>query len=363
MISKWVNEGYSPSITYLIARNGIVVSHGSAGTIGPDKDSPALPPDALFPLASITKLFTATAIMILTEEGLLSPVCPVREFIPEFRGEGKDEVLIHHLLTHTSGLKDEDIYKHYESIKDTLVVPSHDENQLPNIQRKLVAGYEAPLTYQLGTYMDYCGYGYELLGEIIRRVSGKSLDEFYRKRIFEPLGLKDTFMIVPEKVRERVVKFSDSLTICGHWCNTKEAYEGYRAASGAYSTVYDTSVFGQMFLNGGKYGNERILSKASVRAMIRNHTKGIPSGWGNVRFPESGWGLGFMISIDKKDESGTLRSPEAFSHSGWGCTYLFMDPVYNTVTAMFQATTKAPINRLNRRFDIFTDMALAAIED
>lgn len=69
-----------------------------------------------------------------------------------------------------------------------------------------------------------------------------------------------------------------------------------------------------------------------------------------------------MISVNKKDESGTFRSPEAYSHSGFGCCYLFMDPVYNTVITCFQVTTKIPSGRLNRRFDILTDVVLAAIE-
>lgn len=361
-ILRWVNEGYSPAMTYLVARHGIIVSHGAAGIARQGDNSIPLSKDALFPVASITKLFTATAIMILTEEGLLSPVSRVQDYIPEFRGEDKEDVFISHLLTHTSGLADETIWKYAEEIKENTVIPPAEKTQDPDIHKRLYLGYGTPLTYKIGTYMSYCNYGYELLGEIVRRVSHMSLDNFFRERILEPLGMKDTYLVVPEEQWGRAVSFPEN-SIGAEWLSTPGSFLRPSAAGGFYSTVYDMSIFGQMFLNEGVYGSERILSKASVRAMVRNHTKAIPSGWGSIRFPESGWGLGFMISIDKKDESGTLRSPDAFSHSGWGCTYLFMDPVYDIVMACFQVTTKIQEKWLNRRFDIFTDVALAGIEN
>ncbi len=360
-IARWAEEGYSPSMAYLVARDGVIVSHGAAGRLGPDPESPVLSPNALFPVASITKLFTATSIMMLTEDGLLSPVMPVAEFIPEFVGEKKKDVLIHHLLTHTSGLEDEAIKKISEERKDGFPFPHPEQTQDQDTQQRLCLGYDTPLSYETGTYMSYCSYGYELLGEIVRRVSGQSLDEFFAKRIFEPLGMKDSFMVVPQSVWDRVVKFAGN-AIGAEWMSKPESLMRSSAAGGVYSTVLDMSVFAEMFRNGGEYNGERLLSAATVRAMVRNQTEGISSGWGSIRFPESGWGLGFMISVNKKDETGTIRSPEAYSHSGWGCTYVFIDPVYRTVLSFFQVTTECQLGRLNRRFDIVTDMALSAIE-
>jgi|LSQX01.2.fsa_nt_gb CubicO group peptidase (beta-lactamase class C family) len=361
MVDRWVEEGYSPSMTYLVARNGIIVSHGAAGVSEPDKNSSPLTSDTTFPLASITKIITATAIMMLTEDGILSPVTPVHEIISEFKGEGKEQILIHHLLTHISGLTDADIIKFAKNNADTLEIPRCEETQNPYIHKKLYSGFQAPLSYKTGEKMDYCNYGYELLGEIVRRKSGVSLDHFFRERIFEPLNMKNTFLIVPDEEICNTVKFPKH-SIAGEWRSTTDALKSPSACGGVYSNVYDMAIFGQMFLNEGIYGDKRILSKASVLAMIRNHTLGIPSSWGDIRFPESGWGLGFMISINKKDETGTLRSPESFSHSGFGCTYIFIDPVYNVVINFFQVTTPWEYERLNRRFDIFTDVALAAIE-
>jgi CubicO group peptidase (beta-lactamase class C family) len=211
--------------------------------------------------------------------------------------------------------------------------------------------------------MSYCNYGFELLGEIVRRVSGKSLHSFFRERIFEPLRMKDTYMVVPESVWDRTVKPREDSIM--KRMGSPEDLKRVGACSGVYSTAYDVAVFGQMFMNGGTYGGQRILSKLSVRAMTQNRTENIPSGWGSIRFPQSGWGLGFMISLSKKEETGTLRSPQTYSHTGYGCTYLAIDPVNEVVMTCFQLTRESSDldGALSRRFDIFSDVALAAIED
>jgi CubicO group peptidase (beta-lactamase class C family) len=304
--------------------------------------------------------------MILTEEGRISPNTRVCEIIPEFKGEGcgddKRDIFLAHLLTHTSGLVDDDVRKHVDGQKDKPTIPPCEETQDAHLHERLCLGYEAPLSNKIGTYMSYSSYGYELLGEVVRRVSGESLQNYFSERIFGPLGMKDTHMIVPESVWDRVVKPREDS--CAKWQASPDSLRCVSASGGTYSTAYDIAVFGQMFLNGGTYGGERILSRLSVRAMTQNHTQDIPSGWGTIRFPQSGWGLGFMISLFKKDDTGTLRSPETYSHTGYGCTYLAVDPVNEVVMTCFQITTESPdLDRGLRRFDIFSDVALAAIED
>lgn len=364
LAERWVKEDFSPAITYLVARKGIIVSHGAAGTHGPEKNSPPLKRSALFQLASITKLFTATSIMMLTEEGKLSPITRVSEIIPEFKGESngeqKSEILIHHLLTHTSGIMDDQLWEYIKTVEDKIEIPPCDENQSPDLHRWLYLGYGAPLTYKIGAYMTYSSYGYELLGEIVRRVSGMSLDRFFRERIFEPLGMKDTFLIVPEKEWGRVVLPRENSIV--QRMATPENLRRIGAASGAYSTAEDLAIFGQMFLNGGTYGNKRILGRLTVEAMTQNQTENIATDWGNIRFPQSGWGLGFMISLNKKDDTGTLRSPQTFSHTGHGCTYLAVDPVNEVVMTCCQISTNPLYQGSQRRFDVFSDVVLAAIE-
>ncbi len=140
--------------------------------------------------------------------------------------------------------------------------------------------------------MSYCNYGIELLGEIVRRMSGQSLAEFARERIFAPLGMHDTWYIVPGEVAHRVVKRpatalmaeSDSPGLIDWMPYVKDLIVGLNsrelqalpaACAGVYSTARDMAIFGQMFLNRGSYGDARILSPASVREMTRNQIPGI----------------------------------------------------------------------------------------
>jgi CubicO group peptidase (beta-lactamase class C family) len=104
LAQEWVSEGIHPSLEILAARKGVVFLHEAYGRLGPEKDAPTLELGSIFPIASISKPITATAVMMLVEQGLLGLNRPVVDYLPEFQGEGKDHVLIRHLLTHTSGL-------------------------------------------------------------------------------------------------------------------------------------------------------------------------------------------------------------------------------------------------------------------
>src|SRR5947209_18088488 len=102
----------TPALVVLVARKGVIVFHEAFGKLTPEPDSPPVPRDAIYPISSISKLFTATAAMILVEDGLLGLNRPVQEYIPEFVGEGKEAVMVHHLLTHTGGIDDEEVAAH-----------------------------------------------------------------------------------------------------------------------------------------------------------------------------------------------------------------------------------------------------------
>src|SRR6267378_3813339 len=114
LAERWVAEGHTSGLVVLVARRGVVVLHEAFGRLSPEADAPALPRDALFPIASITKPITATAVMCLVEDGLVGLNRPVPQYIPEFAGEGKEHVTIRHLLTHTSGLQVDAVRQHAE---------------------------------------------------------------------------------------------------------------------------------------------------------------------------------------------------------------------------------------------------------
>ena len=294
LAEDWVAQGIHPGLVLLAARRGQIVLHEAFGRLTPDEDSRPLELNALFPLTSLTKSITATVAMILVEEGRLGPNRPVAEYIPEFTGEGKDKVMVHHLLTHTSGLTSEDVEAHKQQKMGTVEIPPPDGTQDPAIHEYLFLGYDTPLTIPPGTEQRYCDYGFEIVGEIVRRVSGQSLTDFARERLFEPLGMKDTTYIVPESESHRVVKRPADGPLA--FLNSREWEQTPWAAPGAYSTAMDMAVFGQMFLNRGIYGDTRILSPVTVAEMTRNQIPGISSHFADEYFPEAG---AFTVEIEQ----------------------------------------------------------------
>ncbi|NJD01068.1 MAG: serine hydrolase [Ruminiclostridium sp.] len=334
LVEGWVKKGITPAASFLVARKGIIVSHKAFGKSGPEEDADDLKIDSIFPLCSLTKPITATCIMMLVEDGLIDIKHSVSKYIPEFSGERKKEVKIHHLLTHTSGLRDEDTKAAYEKNKNIVPVPPCEETQDPGINEYLFLSYDTPLDKIPGTKMEYCSYGYQLLGEIVRRVSGQSIQDFAKQRIFNPLGMKDTNYIVPDSLYNRVVRRSDDFP-GGKWFTTLESFKNPSASGGVYSTVMDMAIFGQTFLNKGVYGNARILSPLAVSLMTKDQIVGISAQYGEEVFINASWGYGWNISGSKMDDTGSILSEKAFDHGGFGGIRLFADPEYDVVWVYF----------------------------
>jgi CubicO group peptidase (beta-lactamase class C family) len=364
LAEQWVGDGLTPALVVLVARRGVVVLHEAYGRLTPDDASPPLPRDAIFPLASLSKPVTATAAMLLVEDGLLGLNRPVREYLPEFVGEGKDVVMVHHLLTHTSGLRDEDLDVHAVSKGAVPLLPL-GEHPFPRLAEYLHARYDAPLWKQPGTEMSYCTYNYELLGEIVTRVGGQPLQDFARARICEPLGMVDTHFVVPEALRGRVVRRPPdaySVKLLDSRVFQDEPY----ACGGAFGTAWDVAIFGQMFLNRGRYGDVRVLSPAAVAQMTRNQIPGISSQYDGEVFPEASWGLGWSVVGEKKAERyGSLYSAHSFDHGGLGGVLLWVDPLYEIVGAYFSVGLRVlpPFDNHDWNADLFMNMATAAVVD
>jgi CubicO group peptidase (beta-lactamase class C family) len=357
MSASWVKDGKLPALGILAARKGVIVLNKAYGKAAYGEDAPPLTLDMLFPLASISKSITATAAMILVDDGRLGLHRPVSYYIPEFIGKDKDQVAVHHLLTHTSGLRGNELYEHYTSKKGKVEVPAPDPTQNPYNYEYLYLTYDAPLWTQPGTEMSYCGYGYDLLGEIIRRITKKSFVDFVQERIFDPLGMKNTYFVVPEAVHSRVVQRNPDGP--DQWAGTKESLADPRPSGGAYSTVGDMAVFAQMFLNKGIYGGKRILSRCTVEAMTKNQIPGISARWGNMFFPEGSWGYGWSIQGNKRDEYGSLCSANTFSHGGAGGTFLWVDPDREIVGVFFSVYSHWD----DCGTDLFSNMVMSAIEE
>jgi len=356
--AEMVAQRITPAQVVVAARKGVVVTHQADGVYGLNENDRELSVNALFPLCSITKLFTATAILMLVEDGKIGLNRPVIDYIPEFKGEGKSAVAVHHLLTHTSGLHPDDLYAHSKALRGLQERPI---NQQADIHEKLHLGYETKLRDKPGTVMSYCGYGYELLGEMIRRLSGQSYSSFVTERIFRPLGMHDTYIGVPQQERYRIVRRPKDAP-CADWLENEACWDSHSAGGGAYGTAFDLAVFAQMFLNGGSYKGIRLLSPVTVHEMTRNQIPGVSSQYRDEVFPEAYWGYGWAVNGTKRD-GGDLFSGRAFSHWGAGGPFVCADPQYDLVTVHLSVELDHARPFKNMYADYFNNMAIAAIEE
>jgi CubicO group peptidase (beta-lactamase class C family) len=348
----WVSEGLMQALAVVVARRGIVVLSEAFGPLTAEAGSPPLQLDSLFTLASLTKPITATALMILVDEGRVGLNRPVCEYIPEFVGEGKSAVLVHHLLTHTAGLDEGVTNRHAERKQGVVPIPPPEPTAHPEVHEHMFPRYDTPLWKPPGTEMLYSSFGIALLGEIARRVSGKPLADFARERIFEPLGMKDTYYSVPAAVRRRVaLRPVDSPDA---YLDSIEVQEVPWAGGAAFSSAPDMAVFGQMFLNRGAYGDAEILSPACVAAMTRNQIPGIQARYGEETFAEASWGLGWSVESEKR-AYGSLRSPQTFSHGGAGGVFMWVDPTHEIVGVYFA------LQRERSQVDLFMNAITAAV--
>lgn len=368
LVRGWVGEGVVQCMAVLVARRGVVVLHEAAGRLTPDADSPSAPLDAIFEIASITKVLTATALMTLVDDGLVGLNRPVSTYIPEFQGEGKDAVLVRHLLTHTSGLRAEDYEKYAKETRDRVQIPPAPSTQHPLFHEYLFRRYGAPLWKRPGEEMSYANLNLELVADIVCRVTGQSLDRFAHDRLFRPLGMRDTFYCRADVPRHRRVIEPPSPGPHPSWWNEgmlSETERFYMGANFAWSTVYDIAVFLQMFLNRGAYGETRVLSPASVAAMTRNQIPGVRSVFFDQVFPEAGWGFGWSIHANKIGWQGGLQSVSAFGHLGAGGLECWADPTHEMLVVDFSVNRMAEYTTMewakHWRNDLLSDAVTASI--
>jgi CubicO group peptidase (beta-lactamase class C family) len=368
---SWIDNGTHSALVLLAARRGVVVLHQAFGNITPEPDALPLTTDALFYIASMSKTITATCIMSLVEEGRVGLNRPVMEYVPEFTGEGKESVLIHHLLTHTSGLDDDAVGTYLRTrIAEGSVPPldAWEQNWPPDpfLQAlRFSAALEAPLCRAPGELMSYCSFGYNILGEVAVRASKMSLAELSRERVFVPLGMHDTFREMSDDACwARVVRRGPGAP--GYpWLDSRERLPAHNPSGNIWSTAMDQAILGQTFLNGGAYGEARILSPASAAAMTRDQIPGVAAVFGPERFQSAGWGLGWGVQLDKKAVNWpSLTSAEAFCTGGAGGVLMWIDPAYDLLAVYFSVVNRGVQRELREwNIDKFVNMLVGAITD
>jgi CubicO group peptidase (beta-lactamase class C family) len=360
----WVKDGIHPALVVLVARRGVIALHEAFGRLGPEPEAPALPLDALFPLASLGKPVAATALMMLVEEGRVGLTRAVREYIPEFAGGDKDGVCVHHLLTHTSGIEGPLVAT--DELVTALTAPAEgsagDPSLHPVVDRLLGMAYDRPLRNTPGAEMFYDNLNYELLGEIVHRVSGQPYPTFVQDRILGPLGMTNSYWPIPDDEVARLVRVHAEGFMAFAW---EVPLADIPAASlGGCSTARDMAVFGQAFLDRGQGASARLLAPSTVDAMVTNQIPGVPGVLAVIeRHDEGSWGYGWSVASHERWNGYPTHPPGTFSHAGATGTYLWCDPAHDLVGVFFAPMAAVGGDGMPRfQADLFANAVTAAID-
>ncbi|MEX2600285.1 MAG: serine hydrolase domain-containing protein [Balneolaceae bacterium] len=370
MLQESVENGDIPGVVALIARNGNIVFHKAFG-MADNESGRALKKDDIFRIASQSKAITATAVMILWEEGEFRLDDPVSRYIPEFADpqvlESFDpadssyttipadrEITIRHLLTHTSGIgygmidSDERVRKIYQKAGIVDLFTTEPVSIGENI--RLLAGL--PLHHHPGDAYVY-SEGLDVLGYFIEVVSGLPFDQFLKERVFDPLGMEDTRFYQPEEKAARLVPVQHKED--GEWARypvtfydpdypIKGAKTFFSGGAGLTSTARDYATFLQMYLNGGELNGNRILSPTTIRTIMGNQTGDL---FGQ---PDEYYGLAFGVLTEQGQNRGGLGSPGTFDWGGYFNTQYFADPEQGVIGVLLKQTQGPTTDQTSWKF-------------
>lgn len=376
LIQDYVKQNKIPGAVAIVVREG-KIAYLEAYGVRDVTTKQKLRTDDIFRIASQSKAITALAVMMLFEEGKFMLDEPVSHFIPEFANatvltsfDASDTtyttvaanrpITIRHLLTHTSGLDYPAIgSREFQAIYAKAGIPSGIGNDGATLGEKIRILAKLPLKHHPGERYTY-GLNSDVLGYLVEVLSGMSFDEFLQERVFEPLGMKDTYFYVPRAKRSRVVavhEIADNKPVrVDH-----PVYDGvdpnyptsdgtyYSGGAGLSSTVEDYARFLQLFLNKGTYNGTRLLSRKTVELMLTLQTEE------PIR---NQVGLGFGLETDNNDfrsivSKGTFSWGGAFSSSYWA------DPQEQIIGMLFLNVYNNPNGDIHEKFKNLVYQAVA----
>jgi len=387
MIDRRIAKGDMAGAVAIVARKGKVVYLTSRGVMDLETKQPVTPA-TMFRVASMTKPVTSVALMMMVEEGKVRLNDPVSRYIPEFKnlkvavadpivaaergavpaptaaaggrgGRGgpppkfttvvaEREVTIKDLLTHVSGLASGTL-----SNSTVQAVGRKEGEKLADYIPRLGS---TALEFQPGTRWAYSAQaGHDTLGRIVEIASGMPLNEFFQKRIFDPLGMKDITFWPSDAQWPRVASVynlgANGLTKNNN-PNGMSSKVYFMGSGGLISTAEDYIPFGIMLANGGELNGKRILSRKTVEMLRSAHIPDTLPG----RAPGEGYGLGVRV-VTNHVKRGTMLSDGTFGWSGVYGTHFFVDPVEQTVGVLLVQTSNQEVNR------DFEDLVAQAIVD
>jgi CubicO group peptidase (beta-lactamase class C family) len=319
-VEKFVDDREVAGAVTLVAEGDRVVHLDAVGKADLAENTP-MRPDTIFWIASMTKPITATAVLMMQDEGKLSVDDLVEKHIPEFAGlKTKDgepaRLTIRHLLTHTSGLSE---------------IGGEQARQITTLAGAIPLYVSKPVQFTPGSKWQYCQSGINTAARVVEVVSGVPFPEFLDRRLFGPLGMRDTTFYLTEdqlprlakayrKAKEGGLAETPNMILQGKSPTSRDRFPA--ANGGLFSTAPDYVKFLRMVLDGGEVGGKRLLKPESVKLMTTIQTAGITTGF----TPGNGWGLGWCVVREPQGVTAML-SPGTFGHGGAYGTQGWVDPV------------------------------------
>ena len=378
-MNEWVQKEWMNGAVGLIIHNGKVAYYKAVGFNDLAAKS-AMQKEGIFRIASQTKAITSVAMMILFEEGKFLLNDPVSKYIPAFKKQqvldkfnaadttyttvpAKSEITIRQLFTHTSGLGYAQIGSKeanaiYAKSKLTAGIGVQDD-KLSDAMNRLG---KLPLMHQPGEKFTY-GLNSDLLGCLVETISGMTLNDFFRTRIFEPLDMKDTYFYISSEKAARLVNLYREDSTGKLVMAENKMLNGpvgpdyplknstyYSGGAGLSSTIYDYGIFLQMLLNNGLYNGKRILSRNTVRIMTMNQI-------GDISLGDDKFGLGFQI-ISEKGSGRTPAQAGTFSWGGAFATSYWVDPKEKMVMLFYRQLQGTTHGDLPEKFRALTYQAI-----
>ncbi|GEK89686.1 CubicO group peptidase, beta-lactamase class C family [Alkalibacterium putridalgicola] len=333
LVEEAIKNDVTPGAVVLVAKDGRIVFENAYGyaqryDMGEELKNPKkMTNQTLFDLASVTKVMgTTQGIMKLVSDGKLDVNETVATYIPEFGQNGKEDVTIADLLTHTSGLT---------PWEPTYLYASNTSEAKDYL-------YDLPLEYETGTDRRYSDFSFMVLGYVIEAVTNETLDEFLEGEIYQPLKMNNTFFNASAKTNRPIAATSwgnpyeykmvddpnfgyyveDDPDMFDGWRdytlvgevndgNSYYSHQGVAGHAGVFSTARDLAILGQTMLNGGTYGNTSLYSSEVVDQFTS----------------EQRYGQGYGWELNKSWYMGYSHPEEAFGHTGFTGTQVVFDPV------------------------------------
>jgi CubicO group peptidase (beta-lactamase class C family) len=338
VVRRGISAGGYPGASVVVGRRGAAVWEKGFGRLSWSRESaPVVAERTIYDLASLTKVVgTTTAIMILFDEGKVHLDDPVSRYVPEFAGGEKDNVTVRMLLEHRSGLPaGRDIWRMAHSASEARA-----------------AVISTPLVCAPGRCTEYSDLGADMLGFVAEAAAGESIDRFLAERVWEPLGMTDTFFRPSDSLRTRIAPTEVSpprgYPLQGEVHDENAfALGGIAGHAGLFSTAADLAVFAQMMLDGGEYNGTRIVADSTVALFTRRAAGTRALGWDTCA---------------NKGSCGNYLGERAYGHTGFTGTSLWIDPerdmfVVLLTNRVHEAKARRPAKVIS---DVRADLADAA---